>query len=802
LSGSKGPKRPRGRGRARGPKRAKPSARGGRNFRGRKGASHPFVVRAFLLAGLIGSLAILAAGGAWVTCGYRGCPDIETLTAYQPGGAPALLDRYGAPLAELHPLEHQVVELEALPAYLPAAFLAVEDRRFYRHRGVDWWRVVGAARRNLMSPGRREGASTLTMQLARTLFPERIRRVDRTFGRKLLEIRTAGQIERRFTKPEILELYLNHIYVGAGAYGIEAGAQYYFGRPATEVTLEEAAFLAGVVRAPAFYDPRRQPERALARRNLVLELMARNGRDAVDPEEIDRARDQALQVSAEPPQSRPSGRAPYFAEMVRELLEAELGSDLYRSPPTVHTTLDPVLQAAAEEELRRQIRAVETGVHGWYEPPAAAAGAPAASNRLQGAVVFLDATTGDILALVGGSDFSTSRYNRATLARRPMGSAFKPFVFAAALSRGYVASQPLADRPFTLVQAGADAWSPRNYDASFVGPMSMRRTLVESRNVPTVRLALAVGMDQVIATARTAGLREPLSTTPAAALGTELASPLELAVAYAGLAAGGPYPLPRSIKWIEAREGAPLLEVPPELSGGIGSGVAYIISDILADAVDRGTGRAVRTAGFAGPASGKTGTTQEARDVWFAGYSGNIVGVVWLGFDRPHPILAGATGGGLAAPVWGRIMQRAQAEEARAGAAGEGPRLGIAGVRPSGRELPPGVVERWVDPKTGSVMDDRCGSARESGVRELFLQEYLPATVCPAPEMRTFARVAGFFRGLFGGGDREQETTAPPEGAGAESAEQLQLRDPVPRLLGADLVPMGLTGAGPLRFPQ
>ena len=738
--------------------------------------------RPLLLGAIVVLTLTLGAWSAWRTCAFQGCPDPGELGAYQPGGAPVLLDRHGEEIAWLHPLEARVVPLDSLPEYVPAAFLAVEDRRFFRHGGVDWWRVLGAAGRNLAAGRVREGASTLSMQLARTLFPERLPGVQRTVSRKLLEVRVAMDIESRYGKDEILELYLNHVYMGGGAYGVEAGSRHYFDRPASELTLEEAAFLAGSLRAPAHFDPRIDPEGARQRRDLVLSLMEDQG--LIEAEEALAARDRALTVSPDPASPGSDTRAPYFVGMVRSFLEEEFGEALYRSQMRVHTTLDSHLQALAETSLSAQLEAVEGGVHGGFAAPTyrvASVAEPGGSEYLQGAVVFLDPETGAVLALVGGRDFGSSRFNRALLARRQMGSAFKPFVFASALASGHVASQPLADRPITVPTVEGANWSPRNYDGEFRGTVAMRQALVESLNVPTVRLAMAAGLEGMSRIAEIAGFSEPVPQVPAAALGTGSASPLELAVAYSAFSAGGFRPTPRVVTRIEDAGGEVTYRAgAPSVTEVLDPRVAYLVTDILEDAVRLGTGVGARAAGYRGPVAGKTGTTQEAHDVWFVGFNPEVVGVVWMGFDRPRPILSGASGGRLAAPVWGAIMAEAYRDRDQA----------PAWVRPGG------VVERSVDPETGRVVEDGCRSLSNGSVRELFLEEFVAVSECPeSPGLRE--RVVGFFRGLRGGSDADDSAASgsSPEGQGGPF-DVLGPGSSTEHLLGAPRVPLVGTVSG------
>ncbi|MBX6363418.1 MAG: PBP1A family penicillin-binding protein [Gemmatimonadetes bacterium] len=687
----------------------------------------------------------------WERCGLTGCPDVRQLSAYQPGGASVLLDRRGRKFAELRPVDREVVRLATLPSYVPAAFVAVEDKRFYEHHGVDWRRVIGAAIANVRSGGVAEGFSTIPMQLARNIWSDRLPGQEKTLRRKLLEIRVAREIERRFSKDEILELYLNNIYFGGGSYGIEAAARNYFGKPARELSLPQAALLAALPKAPASYDPRRHPARAQARRNLVLSLMSEGG--FIRPELARAARAAPVRVTAEPP-GRGGERdlARYVVELVRREVEDHLGDEVYRTPLRIYTTLDVDVQRAAEQELTRQLRFIERGGLGRFPGPryaSARASGERGTDYLQGAVVMLDARTGDVLAMVGGRDFRDSRYNRATEARRQMGSAFKPFVYAAALSEGYAPSQPVYDSPIRLGDRRRP-WEPQNYDHDFRGRMSMREALVHSINVPTVRFAEAVGERDVADFAHAAGIRSDIPLTPAMALGVADATPLEVASAYTAFATLGTRAEPRLVQRVVDPAGNVRYETHVARQPVLDPGVAYILTDMLEDAVDRGTGHAVRAVGFSGPAAGKTGTTSDAADAWFVGYTPDVVGAVWIGFDRRRSIGPGVTGGTAAAPVWGRIMRRTY----RSGSAGW-PRPG-------------NVVALAIDPETGRTLEDGCVPRDDEPRRELFLAGEQPDPVCPRTPHEIFGGARDFFghvwRALSGifGGHQDREVAAPP----------------------------------------
>ncbi|HEX9106386.1 MAG TPA: transglycosylase domain-containing protein, partial [Longimicrobiales bacterium] len=376
-----------------------------------------------ILAAAIGTVVVLWL--LWQRCGITGCPDVATLNSYQPGGATILLDREGQAFADLAPVHHAVVAIDSLPPYVPAAFVAVEDKRFYAHQGVDWRRVLGAALADLRARGFAQGFSTVTMQLARNVWHDRLPGEQRTLKRKILEIRVAREIERRFSKAQILALYMNQINFGEGAFGIEAAAQTYFGRPATRLTLAQAATLAAIPKSPILFDPRRNPRRARARRDLVLGMMAQQR--LVSAAEAQRARSGELAVTDEAPR-RHHGQSPlagYFVDEVRRLLEARLGNDIYTAPLRVLTTLDRGAQQAAQDELARQLLAIEQGEYGRFHGqvyPGARRDSIPAGNYLQATAVVMSVDSGDVLALVGGRDYAQSPFDRATRSLRQPGS--------------------------------------------------------------------------------------------------------------------------------------------------------------------------------------------------------------------------------------------------------------------------------------------------------------------------------------------------------------------------------------------
>jgi penicillin-binding protein 1A len=666
--------------------------------------------------GILGTLAALGflAGFSWERCGLTGCPSVARLASFQPGGAPVVYDARGGVLAELSPSRWEVVRIRDLPEYVPAAFVAVEDKRFYGHHGVDWRRFAGTMLRNLKPGARGQGASTITMQVARNVFPDRLPAADRTPRRKILEIRVAREIEDRLSKEEILQLYLNHIYFGEGVYGIESAARVYFGKRARDLKLSEAALLAGLPKAPTHYNPRKNRQRSIDRRNVVLSLMAQQGRvTAAQAAEAKRAEPRLARWTPE----RKRRRAPYYVEQVRRVMEARFGEELYGRSLRIHTPLLPGVQSAVERTLTRQLERIEAGEFGRMDAPRRADFRPgmAETPYLQGAATVIRAETGDVLALVGGRDFAESGFDRMTQGFRQPGSAFKPFVYAAAVDAGIPPTEEVDDAPLRLVLPAGDVWEPRNFDGRFRGRVTVRRSLRESINTVAVRLAQRVGIDRVRSTARRMGISTPIAESPSVAIGASAVRPMELAAAYTAFANLGDRAEPRWVTRVEDRDGTVVWEPGVRRDEVLDPPTAFVVTSMLRDVVDRGSGRRARDAGVRGPAAGKTGTTNDATDAWFVGFTPRLVGAVWIGFDRPRPIVRDGSGGVLAAPVWGRIVAAAQD-----GAAPEW-------------EPPRGVVQRQVAVATRQVLVPGC-RARGDTYTESFLRTAVPEEVCPAGE--------------------------------------------------------------------
>jgi 1A family penicillin-binding protein len=676
------------------------------------------VGRIVAAVGAVAVVLLLLGVVTYQTCGFEGCPPVDEVASFVPDEASVVVDREGQEIDKLYRVNRIMVGVDSLPDHTWQAFVATEDRNFYDHGGVDVRRVAGAALQNIRRRGIAEGGSTITMQVARNVFPERLPMHERTMRRKIAEARVARQIESRYSKTEILELYLNQIYFGSGAWGIAAAAQEYFGKPPTELSLGESALLAGLPQAPSRLNPRENMEGALERRETVLRRMQDQG--YITAEEAESVR------GTEPPLGRSRvetpARAAYFVEHVRRTVEEQLGDVVYTGGYRIHTTLDLDAQAIMERELSEQLQAIEAGRFGHFPHRSYASvvgdtarQATGGTSYLQGAAIAMDVRTGDVLALVGGRDFEDSKFNRATQARRQPGSAFKPFVYAAALEAGYPPTTTLQDTPYRLVRDG-QVWEPRNYDGTYAGDITMRQALTRSQNIATVRLAEQVGLERVISMARKLGLSDDIPRYPSVAIGAAEVTLLEMVTAYAALAALGERPEPRFVTHVTDRNGRTVWQVAPRIQRVISQDVAFLTIDLMQDVVNRGTGTPARGAGFRGPAAGKTGTTNESADVWFVGSTPLVTTGIWIGLDERQQIMRNATGGRLAAPAWGRIMRQIDTDG-------------------GGWNTPAGVERHQVD-SYGNVVAANCptyGDLRE----EYFLRGTAHTVGCPG-------RLAGY----------------------------------------------------------
>jgi penicillin-binding protein 1A len=540
--------------------------------------------------------------------------------------------------------------LNRVSPFFIQAVIATEDHRFWEHHGIDHLRILKAFWVNLFRSGRVEGASTITQQLAKNLFFT----FQRTYQRKFRELAVALQIEARYSKNEILEAYINQIAFGVGAHGVEQAAQVFFGKPAFQLSLPEAALLAGLPKSPTRYNPFRHFERARERQKVVLARMAAVG--TLSAAEAERAYQARLIL-------RPTGRgAPsgdYFIDVVLKDLEERYGSDVvHHAGLKVFTTLDPQMQAWAVESVQNGLAKLDQvlGV------PSAVGGDPGAHP--QGALVAVEAASGAVRALVGGRDYAETEFNRALQNNRQPGSGFKPFLYYAALEKaGLNPATVFVDRKVAISIPGQPPWSPRNFSGEHEGPMILKRALAHSVNSIAAQVVDRVGPKAVIDAARRCGINSPLASVPSVALGTSGVSPLEMASAFACLATGGIRHEPFWIRRVEDSSGRILEE--RILSGRrtLDASVVYQLVDMMRAVLDEGTGAVVRQLGFQLPAAGKTGTTDDFNDAWFTAFTPTLSVSVWVGFDRGMSMRdaqgRGITGARGAAPIWAEFMRRA-----------------------------------------------------------------------------------------------------------------------------------------------
>jgi penicillin-binding protein 1A len=633
------------------------------------------------LLGLLVMLLGVGAADTWlVTCGFRGCPSAAEIRAFRPPEGGRVLDRDGRMMGRVVPVRRLNVSLALVPAHVRAAFIATEDRRFYDHNGLDWRGLFRAVGRNARAMRVREGFSTITMQAARNTFAvERLG--ERSMARKLIELRLSRLMERNLTKDQILELYLNAIYLGNGVYGVEAASRDLFGKSVKDVNLSEAALLAALPKGPSAYTPRRSPERALRRRNLVLQLMVREG--FITPHRAESATGQRLVLAKS--EWRPDrANDSYALDAVRAFVDSiREAYHVQSSDITVYTTLDISAQRAAAASVAKHAAQIERG--------SGRRSAVGDDDALQGAMVAIDPRTGDVRALVGGRWYEKGNFNRATGARRQPGSAFKPFVYAAALASGMTPATLVDDDPVE-VELDGRVWTPANFNNDYGGRMTIRRALMRSANAATVRVSREVGEARVVQVAHANGIDSPLQAVPSIALGALEVTPLELATAYAPFANGGSKVKPRLVRRVETADGVVVWESAVQRSPAMDARDAFQLTSMLRSVVDAGTGRALRDYGVTGPVAGKTGTTNNGSDVWFVGYTPNLVAAIWFGYDSPHSIGYDASGGRLAAPAWAEFYLNGWHERAR----------------DTDWQPPPGLVDRTIDATNGLLAGEYC----------------------------------------------------------------------------------------------
>ncbi|HKV71822.1 MAG TPA: transglycosylase domain-containing protein, partial [Gemmatimonadales bacterium] len=553
-----------------------------------------------ILIALVGCCFV--AGGAYGSwsrvCAGTRCPSISRLIQSGPSQSAKVYAADGRLIAELGLERRTVLKLTDIPLSVRQAFIATEDKRFYRHHGIDYWRILGALKADILSLGYSQGFSTITMQLARNVFTDQISR-DKTLTRKLKEARVAVEIERNFPKDTILELYLNQIDLGSGAHGVDAAAQVYFGKPAKDLNVAEAATLAALPKAPASYNPRLHPDRAVRRRNVVLDLMRDQG--LLTPEDAELWKAYPLVLTNN--RTAYGDVAPYFVEWIRQTLEAQFGQALYNGGLRIHTTLDLDMQDAAERAVENQLETIESGVYSGNKFPgktyrdvlenqkASGENPSGFTQYLQGALVSLDVHTGAILAMVGGRDFDDSKYNRVTQALRQAGSTFKPFVYSAAIRAGHPVTEILDDTPLSqpILQKDSQPWNPKDDDDSTWGAIPMRRALYGSRNLATIKLGMSLGEQTVIGEARRYGLTTPIPNVPSIHIGSATVRPLEMASAYTAFATLGTRAAPYGIDYVEDAKGNVLFRSSADRTEVMDSSHTWLMVDMMKDVIRRGT---------------------------------------------------------------------------------------------------------------------------------------------------------------------------------------------------------------------
>jgi penicillin-binding protein 1B len=603
---------------------------------------------------------------------------------------PVEIDRLFGPERE----SRLLISIKQVPKHLVDAVLAIEDHRFYEHPGVDWWGILRAFMADVRARKVVQGGSTITQQLVKNYFLE----PERNLKRKLLEASMALVLESMYGKDQILEMYLNEIYLGqrgsVAIDGVGEAARYYFGRNVEDLTLAECATLAGLIRAPNLYSPIGHPRATLERRNVVLKRML--DLNKISDAQYEKARVEPVRVAEN---ILPLKVAPYFVDYVRHQLQELYSPDVLESEGlNIYTTLNPEMALAARNAVDEGLKDLEKSIS--HRSKSSSPDQP-----LQAVLIAVQPKTGAVLALIGGGDYSESNFNRALYAHRQPGSAIKPFVYLSALDRFTPVSQ-LPDEP-TAFSVGGKEWTPRNFDNRYQGHVTLREALEDSINVPTVNLALSVGLDKVMATIHSLGIESHLEPVPSLALGAFEVTPIELAGAYTVLDNDGQKPFLLSLKEVVTEKGDVLDRRNVDFATVTTPAKAYLITDILQGVVQRGTAKSLKRLGIDFPCAGKTGTTSDYRDSWFVGYTTDLLALVWVGYDDNHSThLTGATG---AARIWARFLDQVRPW-----------------IHPQQFRIPPGVVQRMVCLDSGKLATMSC--AHKS--LEVFLSDNVPGDYC------------------------------------------------------------------------
>jgi penicillin-binding protein 1B len=622
----------------------------------------------------------------------------------------------------IHGEDRIVVSPEQVPALLPAALIAVEDRKFESHHGVNPLAILRAAFVNVRAGQIEQGGSTLTQQLVKSYFLDS----RRTLGRKAEEAVMAMILEARFGKTDIMNAYINEIYLGQdgrrAVHGFGLASQFYFGKPLAELDLPEVATLVAVVRGPSYYDPRRHPQRALDRRNLVLKVLAEQG--VISAEEAERAATAPLEVVEAG--GRTGGYYPAFLDLVRRQLRRDYDeADLTESGLTVFTTLDPLVQRAAESALQEELERLDKSKR-------------EAAHGLEGVVIVTIPQTGEVVALVGGRRSGFDGFNRALDAKRPIGSLAKPIVYLAALETGrYTPATVIEDAPVDMKMPNGDRWRPDNFDKQLHGEVTLVRALTQSLNLATVNLGMEVGLDRVAAAFEQLGLPEQPPELPSMLLGATNLSPVDVAQMYNTIANGGFRAPLRAVRAVVAEDGEPLKAPQLEVSEAVSPESVFALDRMMIEVMERGTGRSAKNRLPAGlVVAGKTGTSNDYRDSWFAGFSGRHLIVSWVGHDDNSPTgLTGTTGG---LPVWTRLMSTI-------------PTSSFEPLQPESVDL------RWVDYFTGQETSPYCNGSAVS-------MPFPPGTLLAPSDTCPPSTAPSLFEELFGVGAGDDSGSQQIEG--------------------------------------
>ncbi len=697
----------------------------------------------FYLGALL--LLLIAAGDAYVLRRLlAGLPNIHALEEYAPSLTSRVFDCKGDVVAEFSIEKRALLSLAKIPVDLQNAVIAIEDDQFFKHWGISPRGILRSAFANLLAGRVRQGGSTITMQLSRQIFLTR----QRKFVRKIREILLAIEIERNFSKPEILQFYLNQVYFGEGAYGVQSAARNYFGKEVGELSLADCALLAGIVQAPRGNSPFLHPEQAHRRRAAVLNRMFEEGM-------ITKSEHEAALL--EPvPLSKPIGQetqAPYFVEHVRKRLEARYGYNaLWRGGLKIYTTLDLGQQKIVEGAMEKGLSAFDESARKEWERKLKDAAfmldaAPEVSTspptKIQGAFALMDVKTGAIRAMVGGRD---SMFNRAVQARRQPGSTFKPFVWAAALDSGMTAASLVEDTPLAYYYDGRDwrllegatdqysinlatqpfaqstdfkIWVPNNFDGKFLGTITLRKALALSRNIASINLLTHVGPPLVVEIAHRAGIHSDLEAVPALGLGASTVSPLEMVNAFGTFANGGIVVVPYTVERVEDASGKQLEGHIPSEHEAMSPELAYLVTNLLKGVVQNGTGSHARRLGR--PLAGKTGTSNDNRDLWFIGYTPDLVAGAWMGYDDFASLgRKDWTGGSTVVPWWTDIMEQILKEYPK-------------------RDFtkPSKIVFQTIDSETGLLALPTC--PKKNRILEAFLEGTVPKEYCQVDHSRPLA---------------------------------------------------------------